>query len=160
MNDRTEQESDAGARAKLGRLGAARRVRTEPSLARKATTVSWIWFLGATLTLGRYMTLSVYSGRKHWPDVIDGGEEVLILPRGGQTSIARSGQHAGYMAGTSKHAPGGRARARVRSSGIRLRQVAVHKRIVDTFYKSWNVSAAEAVRSVVAQDVSVATTGE
>ncbi|KAJ7060167.1 hypothetical protein C8F01DRAFT_1084562 [Mycena amicta] len=155
MNDRTEQESDAGARAKLGRLGAARRVRTEPSLARKATTVSWIWFLGATLTLGRYMTWSkALARRDRWR------EEVLIL----REEVKR------VLRGLASTQAIWQARASMRpvaerglASGLRayaLRQVAVHKRIVDTFYKSWNVSAAEAVRSVVAQDVSVATTGE
>ncbi|KAJ7053090.1 hypothetical protein C8F01DRAFT_1331342 [Mycena amicta] len=160
MNDRTEQESDAGARAKLGRLGAARRVRTEPSLARKATTVSWIWFLGGDVDAGeihdavRVQWSKALARRDRWR------EEVLIL----REEVKR------VLRGLASTQAIWQARASMRpvaerglASGLRayaLRQVAVHKRIADTFYKSWNVSAAEAVRSVVAQDVSVATTGE
>ncbi|KAJ7061113.1 hypothetical protein C8F01DRAFT_987657 [Mycena amicta] len=41
-----ESESDAKARAALGKLGAKRRARNEPSVNRKMLPVSWIWFAG------------------------------------------------------------------------------------------------------------------
>ncbi|KAJ7050768.1 hypothetical protein C8F01DRAFT_1343613 [Mycena amicta] len=43
LNGRGEQESDAGARLRLGRVGATRRTRNEPTAARSSGAVSWIW---------------------------------------------------------------------------------------------------------------------
>ncbi|KAF7310200.1 CxC2 domain-containing protein [Mycena indigotica] len=41
-----ESESDAQARAALGKLGSSKRARNEPSLTKKVVPVSWIWFAG------------------------------------------------------------------------------------------------------------------
>ncbi|KAJ7056324.1 hypothetical protein C8F01DRAFT_1029354 [Mycena amicta] len=43
LNVRGEEESDAGARLRLGRVGATRRARNEPTAAGSSGAVSWIW---------------------------------------------------------------------------------------------------------------------
>ncbi|KAF7304157.1 CxC2 domain-containing protein [Mycena indigotica] len=64
LNDRTEVEEDAEARARLGQIGSTRRVRTEPSLSRTTSAVSWIWFVGGHVDAGEIHDgmFSVYSG--------------------------------------------------------------------------------------------------
>ncbi|KAJ7059923.1 hypothetical protein C8F01DRAFT_1254013 [Mycena amicta] len=154
MNDRTEQESDAAARASLGR-GGGRRVRTEPSLARKATSVSWIWFIGGDVDAGeihdavRVQWSKALARRDRWR------EEVLII-REEMKRVLRAlvTTQATWRARSSMRSVADPGLA----SGLRayaLRQATIHKQIADAFYKAWDVSPAEAVQSVVRQDGAV-----
>ncbi|KAJ7056035.1 hypothetical protein C8F01DRAFT_1211465 [Mycena amicta] len=139
MSNRTEEEeSDAAARAKLGRAG-GRHVRTEPALAKRATRVSWIWFVGGDADAGevhdavRVQWSKARARRDRWT------EEVLLL-REEMKCVLRSLVSVEEVwqqrVGTREVAERGLA------NGLRayaLRQAAVYRRIADGFYTAWSV---------------------
>ncbi|KAJ7051050.1 hypothetical protein C8F01DRAFT_1263316 [Mycena amicta] len=155
MTNRTEeQESDAAARAKLGWAG-ARHVCTEPSLVKKATRVSWIWFVGGNVDAGeihdavRVQWSKARARQDRWT------EEVMLL-REEMKRVLRSLISVEEVwqrrAGLRMEVEAGLA------SGLRayaLRQAGIYRRMADGFYSLWNVSAVAAVQSIVREDGAV-----
>ncbi|KAJ7060741.1 hypothetical protein C8F01DRAFT_1083718 [Mycena amicta] len=152
LTNRTEEEeSDAAARAKLGRAG-GRHVRTEPSLAKKVTRVSWIWFLGGNVEAGevhdavRVQWSKARARRDRWTEeVCLLREEMKRVLRSlvsveevwRQRASAREDLEVGLAGGLRAYA---------------LRQACLYRRIADSFYGAWNISAVAAVQNVVGQD--------
>ncbi|KAJ7048169.1 hypothetical protein C8F01DRAFT_1214206 [Mycena amicta] len=139
MSNRTEEEeSDAAARAKLGRAG-GRHVRTEPALAKHATRVSWIWFVGGDADAGEVHDAVRVQWSKARARCDRWTEEVLLL-REEMKRVLRSLVSVEEVwrqrAGTREVAERGLA------NGLRayaLRQAAVYRRIADGFYTAWSV---------------------
>ncbi|KAF7290624.1 hypothetical protein MIND_01302600 [Mycena indigotica] len=127
-------------------------VRTEPSLARTATAMSWIWFVGGNVDAReihdavRVQWSKAMARRDRWT------EEVELL-REEMKRVLRS---------LAKLQAIWLARAEMREvddpslvGGLRayaLRQVAMYKEISAAFYARWNLSAAQAVRIVVEEE--------
>ncbi|KAF7316401.1 CxC2 domain-containing protein [Mycena indigotica] len=153
LSDRTSvEEDDAEARARLGRVGAVRRVRTEPSLKRKTTAVSWIWFVGGSVDNGeihdavRVQWSKARARRDRWT------EEVAIL-REEMKRVLRSlnSVQSEWRARAERRSVGEAGLA----SGLRayaLKQAAVYQRIAEDFFATWNVSPAQAVKGVMRED--------
>ncbi|KAF7296424.1 CxC2 domain-containing protein [Mycena chlorophos] len=144
-----KSESDARARAALGRLGSAKRARNEPSLNRGTGPISWIWFVGGEGDQKelhdsvRVQWTKALARRDRWT------EEVVILREEMRTSATQRGRRGaglGEQAGTSDRAW---MRSWRRDYGRMLcgRQQCVA--IGAAFRSRWSTSAAEGVRSVV-----------
>ncbi|KAJ7055666.1 hypothetical protein C8F01DRAFT_993960 [Mycena amicta] len=160
LTNRTEeQESDAAARAKLGRAG-ARHVRTEPGLAKRATRVSWIWFLGGDVDAGevhdavRVQWSKARARRDRWT------EEVRLL-REEMKRVLRSlvSMEEVWRRRAGGRVEGGEAGLASGLQAYALRQAAVYRRIADGFFSAWNVPALAAVRNVAGEDGTAAEAG-
>ncbi|KAJ7048986.1 hypothetical protein C8F01DRAFT_966580, partial [Mycena amicta] len=132
-----ESESDAKARAALGKLGAARRARNEPSLNRKMAPVSWIWFVGGDgdnqelHDSVRVQWAKTLARRDRWM------EEVKLLQeemRRVLRSLETVQSEWRERASVSREVDGQLA------AGLKayaLRQAAVHQRIAASFRAKW-----------------------
>ncbi|KAF7320575.1 CxC2 domain-containing protein [Mycena chlorophos] len=150
LSTRMEEESDAAARDALSR-GGARRVRTQPGLAKEATSVSWIWFVGNAEDGEMHDSFRVqwskaFARLTRWDEEVQLTREemkrVLRSLRSIQNAWAtrireRPDLEVGIAAGMNAYAE---------------RQRVVHQRIGSSFYGAWSGSALDAVKVAVAED--------
>ncbi|KAJ7104597.1 hypothetical protein C8R44DRAFT_887052 [Mycena epipterygia] len=152
MNVNPEEESDAAARKKLGRLGSSRRARNEPSNTKK--TFSWIWTVGGgpggndtqLHDSVRVEWSKAKARRDRWVEEVGKlREEMKCVLRMLRTIQREWLERATHQVGIDP----------VLKAGLKayaLRQVAVHRRIGEGFHSGWNRSVATAVRDVMRQD--------
>ncbi|KAJ7604796.1 hypothetical protein DFH06DRAFT_1150855 [Mycena polygramma] len=152
LNTNAEQESDAKARRKLGRLGSSKRSRLEPS--DKLKSFSWLWTAGGGPGEDQeqlHDSVRVeWSKAKGWKDrwieevrvLWEEMKRVLRMLRWIQVEWAIRAER---RVGIAPELAGGlRAYA--------LCQVYVHRRIAEAFHAGWSHSVAGAVRQVVERD--------
>ncbi|KAF7322306.1 CxC2 domain-containing protein [Mycena chlorophos] len=144
-----EAESDAKARAELGRLGSARRARNEPSLKRGLGPVSWIWFVGGDGDQKelhdsvRVQWTKAKARRDRWTEeVAILKEEMRRVLRSIDADVADWEKRLELRTEVDAELAAG-----LRAYG--LRQAAMLRRIGASFRARWSTSAAEGVRSVV-----------
>ncbi|KAJ7061129.1 hypothetical protein C8F01DRAFT_1083346 [Mycena amicta] len=124
MRVQQESESDARARAALGKLGSTRRARNEPSVTKKMLPISWIWFAEEVELLREEMCRvlrSLNAVRNDWESRVSSRSNV-------------DGELAAGLAAYAK------------------RQVYHHERIAGSFEARWRASAVEGVRRVVQEE--------
>ncbi|KAJ7073666.1 hypothetical protein C8F01DRAFT_1271401 [Mycena amicta] len=147
-----EPESDAKARAALGKLGSARRARNEPSVTKKMLPVSWIWKTGRGGDMAelhdsvRVQWTKSRARRDRWV------EEVRLLEEE-MWRVLRSLEWAEKE--WKERAGSARVMDQELAAGLAAysaRQVALQRRIAESFRAKWSASKAEAVRLVVQAD--------
>ncbi|KAJ7053995.1 hypothetical protein C8F01DRAFT_1260213 [Mycena amicta] len=156
LNVRTQTESDARARIKLGRLGSERRGRNEPSasaIEQGAKGVSWIW----TAVSDDDEEVQIHEAvRVHWVKSLarrDRWIEEVQLLREERKRVLRSlaAVQAEWRLRISS-----RTNVEPRlASGLAAyarRQVAVHLDIARSFYASWHTNAKAALKEVLGLD--------
>ncbi|KAJ7053095.1 hypothetical protein C8F01DRAFT_1090164, partial [Mycena amicta] len=156
LNVRTQTESDARARIKLGRLGSERRGRNEPSasaIEQGAKGVSWIW----TAVSDDDEEVQIHEAvRVHWVKSLarrDRWIEEVQLLREERKRVLRSlaAVQAEWRLRISS-----RTNVKPRlASGLAAyarRQVAVHLDIARSFYASWHTNAKAALKEVLGLD--------
>ncbi|KAJ7066090.1 hypothetical protein C8F01DRAFT_1248138 [Mycena amicta] len=156
LHVRTETESDARARLRLGRLGSARRGRNEPTTT--TTTegskgVSWIW----SAVRKEDDEVGLHEAvRVHWAKALahrDRWVEEVRLLREERTRVLRSllAIQAEWTKRVSSR-PDAEARLVAGLKAYARRQVAVHRQIAESFYRSWHVNAKAALQEVLGLD--------
>ncbi|KAJ7067282.1 hypothetical protein C8F01DRAFT_1208404 [Mycena amicta] len=155
LHVRTETESDARARLRLGRLGEARRGRNEPT----ATTtegskgVSWIW----SAVREEDDEVGLHEAvRVHWAKALarrDRWVEEVRLLREERTRVLRS-LLAIQTEWTNRLAsrPDAEPRLEAGLKAYARRQVAVHRKVAESFYRSWHVNVKAALQEVLGLD--------
>ncbi|KAF7313213.1 CxC2 domain-containing protein [Mycena kentingensis (nom. inval.)] len=150
-----EQESDAGARLRLGRVGATRRARNEPSASTsEPRAVSWIWWAAVRdgdqdAQLHDVRWAKTRARRDRWI------EEVRLL-REEMRRVLRSLRSVQKEWRTRIEC--GRAVDMELEAGLRAyakRQVAIHQWIAAQFVQSWTQSPSAAVAAVLREDAKV-----
>ncbi|KAJ7050115.1 hypothetical protein C8F01DRAFT_1264382 [Mycena amicta] len=146
-----ESESDARARAALGRLGSSRRARNEPSVTKKMLPVSWIWFAGGEggeeelHDSVRVEWAKALARRTRWT------EEVRLL----REEMRRVLQSLETVQREWKEREERRTEIDAElAAGLMAyakRQAAVHKGVAMAFRGSWDASGVTAIRAA-AQD--------
>ncbi|KAF7329538.1 CxC2 domain-containing protein [Mycena kentingensis (nom. inval.)] len=147
-----ESESDAQARAALGRLGSARRSRNEPSVARRIAPVSWIWFVGGDGDVRelhdsvRVQWAKARARRDRWTEEVELlQEEMRRVLR--SLDWAEKQWQARVLV---ERVVDGELSAAM--TAYALRQAAVHRRISDSFRGKWSASKVAAVRAALDAD--------
>ncbi|KAJ7059029.1 hypothetical protein C8F01DRAFT_1303448, partial [Mycena amicta] len=151
LHVRTETESDARARIRLGRLGESRRGRNEPTAttaAEGSKGVSWIWSaVREDDEVGLHEAVRV-----HWAKALarrDRWVEEVRLLREERTRVLRS-LWAVQREWTRRLSCRGNVEPRL-EAGLKAyaqRQVAVHRQIADSFYRRWHVDSKAALKGV------------
>ncbi|KAJ7054003.1 hypothetical protein C8F01DRAFT_1260221 [Mycena amicta] len=153
---RIEEESDAGARLRLGRVGAGRRARNEPTQAKGSGAVSWIWWavrddddkIGLHEAV-RVRWAKTLARRDRWI------EEVRLL-RAEMKRVLRS--LLSVQREWQEQANCGRLVEPELAAGLTAyakRQIAVHRWIAERFVAGWNKPGKAVVEAVMREDLSV-----
>ncbi|KAJ7048440.1 hypothetical protein C8F01DRAFT_1280798 [Mycena amicta] len=146
-----EVESDAAARAALGRAGTSARVRNEPAVLKVIKPVTWIWSVGGDPDAQelhdsvRVQWTKVRARRDRWVEEVEILREEMRRVLRSLETVQREWQARaeGRTGGDAELAAGARAYAK--------RQQAIYQRIAGSFKAQWSTSAAEAVRRVVSE---------
>ncbi|KAJ7049316.1 hypothetical protein C8F01DRAFT_1002463 [Mycena amicta] len=148
-----EVQSDAAAQTALGRVGAARRVRNEPTVPKVIKPVSWIWSVGGEPDSQelhdsvRVQWSKAKARRDRWVEEVEIiREEMRRTLRSLETVQKEWLERAGGRAGADAELVAG-ARA------YAMRQHSIYEGIARSFKAQWSTSAAEAVRRVVNEAV-------
>ncbi|KAJ7049774.1 hypothetical protein C8F01DRAFT_1264802 [Mycena amicta] len=147
-----EPESDAKARAALGKLGSAQRARNEPSVAKKMLPVSWIWKSGrggdmAELHDSVHVQWTKSRARRdRWVEEVQLlEEEMRRVLRSLEWAEKEWMERASSVRVMDEELAAGMA-------AYGTRQAALQRRIAESFRAKWSASKAEAVRLVVQAD--------
>ncbi|KAF7325926.1 CxC2 domain-containing protein [Mycena kentingensis (nom. inval.)] len=148
-----EVEVDEVARAQLGRVGNAKRVRSEPTTQRsgKAQALSWIWRVGGQTDMDelhdaiRVQWSKALARRDRWVEEVELLKEEMRRVLRSLETVQREwmAREDGRKSADAELAAGARAYAK--------KQRVLHSRISELFQARWSASAAETVRRVVAQ---------
>ncbi|KAJ7059369.1 hypothetical protein C8F01DRAFT_1255069 [Mycena amicta] len=155
LNVRGEEESDAGARLRLGRVGATRRARNEPTTAGNSG-VSWIWRRVRDDDEEVVMHDAV---RVRWAKTLarrDRWLEEVRLLREEMKRVLRSLRSVQQEWG--KRVEGGRQVEPELAGGLQAyarRQVAVHAWMAERFFAEWNKPGKAVVEEVMRKDLEV-----
>ncbi|KAF7327632.1 CxC2 domain-containing protein [Mycena kentingensis (nom. inval.)] len=147
-----EVESDAQARTELGRVGNSRRVRNEPSAAKRVQPLSWIWLVGGEADDEelhdsiRVQWTKARARRDRWVEEVELIREEMRRVLRSLTTVQREWQERedGRIGADAELVLGARAYAR--------RQRAIFGRIATSFQLRWSASPAQAVRQVVVEE--------
>ncbi|KAJ7053402.1 hypothetical protein C8F01DRAFT_991754 [Mycena amicta] len=156
LNVRAEGESDAGARLRLGRVGATRRARNEPTAAASSGAVSWIWKavgededeVGLHDAV-RVRWMKTRARRDRWI------EEVRLL-REEMKRVLRSLQSV--QREWEQRIECGRHVEPELAAGLQAyskRQVAVHGWIAERIFAEWSKPGKAVVEAVMRKDVEI-----
>ncbi|KAJ7212313.1 hypothetical protein GGX14DRAFT_564781 [Mycena pura] len=146
-------ESDARSLKKLSRAGSSRRARNEPTLApSKVKRLSWIFTVGGEASEAevhdsiRVEWSKARARRDRWNEEVRFLREEMkrvlrslatVQAEWERRAVKRGGVEEGLEAGLKAYA---------------LRQVSVHRKIAEVFYRRWSKSMIAAVQDVLTQD--------
>ncbi|KAJ7160865.1 hypothetical protein C8R46DRAFT_904981 [Mycena filopes] len=152
LNTSVQEESDAKARKKLGRLGSSKRSRNEPSSTKKV--FSWLWTAGGgpgedTAQLHDSVRMEwskAMARRDRWT------EEVQLLREEMKRVLRMLRWTQGLWQGRVSFRGEIDHELRRGLASYARRQIYVHRRVAEGFHAGWNRSMASAVRLVVERD--------
>ncbi|KAF7325927.1 CxC2 domain-containing protein [Mycena kentingensis (nom. inval.)] len=144
-----EVESDAQAWAQLGGVGSTRRVRNEPSSAKRVQPMSWIWKVGGDADTSelhdsvRVQWTKALARRDRWVEEVDLLQEEMRRVLRSLAAVEREWKEReeGRRGADPELVAGARAYAK--------KQRAIFDGISLRFQRRWSASPAEAVRRVV-----------
>ncbi|KAJ7060044.1 hypothetical protein C8F01DRAFT_1254159 [Mycena amicta] len=154
LHVRTQTESDARARIRLGRLGSERRGRNEPSTTENGEGgVSWIW----SAVREEDDKVGLHEAvRVHWAKALGRRdrwvEEVRLLGEERKRVLRSLLAVQEEWKARLLHRRNVEPRLAAGLAAYAHRQVAVHRDIAERFYRSWHVNARAALKVVLGQD--------